>query len=102
MHLNYKDFFPEITKSGFFSTEHEALPDTVARASDWIGESGAKVVNVETVVLPNIRNAEDASRIGIRTSGDMSSNWYQVVRVWYSVPTAKAKASRATAKAEVW
>jgi hypothetical protein len=27
----------------------------------------------------------DASQVGIRTSGEMSSHWYQIVRVWYEV-----------------
>lgn len=90
MPLNYKDFFPVVLESGFFSTEHEALPATVARANQWVAESGVRIINVETVVLPNIECVEDASKVGIRTSGEISSHWYQVVRVWYesSKPTA--------------
>ncbi|MDX1972502.1 MAG: hypothetical protein SFY68_08235 [Candidatus Sumerlaeia bacterium] len=83
MPLHYTDFFPTMLKSGFFSTEHEALPATVARANDWIAQNGVRILNVETVVLPNITKAEDASRVGIRTSGEAGSYWYQVVRVWY-------------------
>ena len=85
MPLSYKDFFPAVLKSGFFSTEHEALSATVARASEWVSGVGVRVINVETVVLPNIRKVEDASQVGIRTSGEMSSHWYQIVRVWYEV-----------------
>lgn len=83
MALNYKDFFPNVLNSGFFSTEHEALPATVARASDWVAQAGVQVINLETVLLPNIKSVEDASQTGIRTSGEMSSYWYQIVRVWY-------------------
>jgi hypothetical protein len=83
MPLDYKDFFPTVLKSGFFSTTHEELPATVERASKWIQESGVHLVNVETVVLPNIHAVEEASQVGIRTSGEISSHWYQVVRVWY-------------------
>jgi hypothetical protein len=83
MPIGYRDFFPEVLKRGFFSNVQEAVPDTVVRANAWIAESGVRVINVETVVLPNIDKAEDASEVGIRTSGDMSSYWYQVVRVWY-------------------
>ncbi len=90
MPLNYKDFFPVVLKSGFFSTEYEALPATVARARQWLGEAGVQVINVETVVLPNINSVEDASQVGIRTSGDMSSHWYQIVRVWYESPNPSA------------
>lgn len=87
MPLNYKDFFPTVLSSGFFSTEHETLPATVARANDWASQTGSRIINVETVVLPNIESAEDASQVGIRTSGKVSSHWYQVVRVWYEGAT---------------
>ena len=83
MPLSYKDFFPAVLKSGFFSTEHEALPATVHRASEWVSEAGVQVINVETVVLPNITSVEAASQVGIRTSGEMISRWHQIVRVWY-------------------
>ncbi len=90
MPLNYRDFFPTLIESGFFSSTHEELPATVGRASEWIEESGVRVVNVETVVLPNVQGEEEASQAGIYTSGEMSSRWYQVVRVWYegSEPSA--------------
>lgn len=73
-----------------FSTKHEALAVTVSRASDWATENGVRVINVETVVLPNIGDVEEASKPGLYTSGDMSSQWYQVVRVWYESPNAPA------------
>jgi hypothetical protein len=88
MPLSYQDFFPVVLKSGFFATEHESLTATVARVNDWVKESGVKVINVETVVLPNIECTEDASKVGIRTSGEISSHWYQVVRVWYETPNS--------------
>jgi hypothetical protein len=31
MFIGYKDFFPEVLESGFFSTKHETLAATVAR-----------------------------------------------------------------------
>ncbi len=83
MAIGYKDFFPTILKSGMFSKKYESLGATVARANGWIAASRVRVINVETVVLPNIQNAEDASQVGIRTSGELSSFWYQVIRVWY-------------------
>jgi hypothetical protein len=90
MPLSYKDFFPVVLKSGFFSTQHEDLAATVVRASDWVSKAGIDIINVETVVLPNVKNVEDASEVGIYTSGEMSSHWYQVVRVWYQSPNPPA------------
>jgi len=83
MSFKYKDFFPEVLSSGFFSEEHESLTATVARANQWVEARKVRVLNVETVVLPNIESAEEAGEVGIRTSGEVSSHWYQVVRVWY-------------------
>lgn len=85
MSLGYKDFFPETLSSGFFSTEYESLQTTVVRANEWIAANRVEVVTVETVVLPNVKGEADASQAGVRTSGEMSSFWYQVVRVWYEV-----------------
>jgi hypothetical protein len=90
MAIGYKDFLPAVLKSGFFSTEHEVLPAAVVRANEWIATSGVTVINVETVVLPNVREVDDASRVGLRTSGEMSSHWFQVVRVWYEMETPPA------------
>jgi hypothetical protein len=87
MIIGYKDFLPAVLKSGLFSTEHEMLPAAVVRANEWIAESGVNVINVETVVLPNVEQVEDASQVGIRTSGELSSYWFQVVRVWYETET---------------
>lgn len=83
MAIGYKDFFPVMLKSGFFSNEYESLAATVTRANEWIQSSAVRVLNVETVVLPNVKNEEKASEAGLRTSGEMSSFWFQVVRVWY-------------------
>ena len=85
MSFKYKDFFPEVLSSGFFSTQHESLTATVARANQWVMAYKVRVINLETVVLPNIKSVEDAGEAGIRTSGEVSSHWYQVVRVWYDI-----------------
>jgi len=85
MSFKYKDFFPEVLSNGFFSTQHESLTATVARANQWVMAYKVRVINLETVLLPNIKSVEDAGEVGIRTSGEVSSHWYQVVRVWYDI-----------------
>jgi len=86
MPIGYKDFLPAVIKSGFFSVERETLTAAVARANEWVSASNVRVLNVETVVLPNVKDIQNASEVGIRTSGEMNSFWFQVVRVWYDVP----------------
>ena len=85
--IKFKDFVPEeVTKSGFFSSAKlEELNDSLSRANIWIEKENINPLNIETVVLPNIhKSSEDGSTdTEIRTSGDMSSNWYQFIRVWY-------------------
>ena len=86
MALAFKDFFPQVTRSGFLSSEYESFSEVVSRANAWMAASGVRVLNVETVLLPNVNTAEEAGQTNIRTSGEMSSYWRQMVRVWYDAP----------------
>ena len=83
----FKDFVPErIKKSGFLSgAKYQALEDKVVEANKWASDNGFKIVNVETVVLPNIWDEdEDGSEdVDILTSGTNSSTWHQFIRIWY-------------------
>jgi len=85
--LEFKDFVPELLETGkFFShAEYETFGSAVRRAGDWMSQPMINVVNVETVVLPNIhdRYENGSADISLRTKGDASSTWHQIVRVWY-------------------
>jgi hypothetical protein len=83
MSLSYKDFFPIVIKKGLLSNDYEDLSVTVKRASEWVEESGVRILNVETIVLPNIEGVEDASKASIT---EWTSQWYQVIRIWYEHP----------------
>ncbi len=85
--LRYRDFVPkQISEPGIFKQgEHETFDDAVLAANQWIEESKVKLINLETVVLPNIwsrweHGSNDAS---LGTSGESPSRWHQVLRVWY-------------------
>ena len=87
MMLKYKDFVPkQITPPGFFDGgQHESLAAALDACNNWIRKSEIKLVNIETVVLPNIwskweEGSDDAS---IGTSGDSPSHWHQFIRCWY-------------------
>ena len=84
--LKYRDFVPkQISAPGVFKAEeHENFDAAVQAANEWIVSENAKLIQFETVVLPNIwskweEGSKDAS-IGI---GDSSSRWHQFLRVWY-------------------
>ena len=83
--MDFKDFVPSVKDpGGFFKpATHEDLAETLARANAWIDQKGIDVINVETVVLPNMRIEEGPEDTELRTSGDMSSYWYQFIRVWF-------------------
>jgi hypothetical protein len=87
--LRYQDFIPLRTAPpGFLKpAEYEPFAAALADANEWIKENEIRVLNVETVVLPNIWSPyeEGTHDPALGTSGDSPSFWYQVIRVWYEV-----------------
>ncbi len=81
--IQFKDFAPQITKRGFFSREFESFQEALAAANAWIRESQVDVVNIETVVLPEMWGEDGTTDTNLTTSGDMMNSWYQFIRVWY-------------------
>jgi len=81
----FEDFAPQIIKSGFFGRTFESFEAALAAANEWIEHNDIDVVNIETVVLPQIweRSEEGTTDTDIRTSGECSSTWHQFIRVWY-------------------
>jgi hypothetical protein len=85
--IKYKDFVPqEITPPGFFDLgEHQSFCHSVEALNQWLAESEVKVINIETVVLPNIWNKwEEGSRdASLVAGGETISRWHQFIRCWY-------------------
>jgi len=85
--IGFADFAPRmLEESGFFkSARYESFEAALDAANQWVAENELRVINVETVVLPNMwDSAENGTEDPeIWTSGDISSNWYQFIRVWY-------------------
>lgn len=85
----FKDFAPErLEKGGIFKKSiFEGLQETVDRMNTWrSSDSRNKVLNIETVVLPNIHNKgeEGSADTDLRVIGEVGANWHQVLRVWYT------------------
>ncbi len=83
MMIDFKDFAPQIKERGFFKTEFQTFGEALAAANQWIADSKINVVNVETVVLPEIWSEDGTEDPCLRSSGEMSSSWYQFIRVWF-------------------
>jgi hypothetical protein len=93
--ITYRDFAPQQTAPGGLlkRPEFESLDRAVAEANAWIDSNRVEVVNIETVVLPNVwspfeEGTEDAD---IMTRGDFATAWNQFVRVWYTTSGKPAR-----------
>jgi hypothetical protein len=85
--IAFEDFVPrQLSQPGLFrEAEHESFDEALAAANVWIHDNQIKVINIETVVLPNIwtRWEEGSKDTSLGTSGESPSHWHQFVRVWY-------------------
>ena len=85
--IKFKDFVPKMIAAPrlFTPGEYESFDDALAAANHWIKENDIHVINVETVVLPNIwsRFEEGTADVALGTSGEMPSHWHQFIRCWY-------------------
>jgi hypothetical protein len=73
--ISFRDFVPEVTdKGGLFKPPTlEQLSGGLARANDWVASNKVRVLNIETVVLPNIHSPGEAGSgdSQLHTSGEM-------------------------------
>ena len=85
--IGFADFVPAKTSEGgfFVSAEFAPVQEAVDRANKWITENNVQVMNVETVVLPNMLDAGETGPqdAHLHVSGEMRHEVYQFVRVWY-------------------
>ena len=84
--IAFKDFVPKQTrKQGFIKPpQWETVEQVVAAANEWIREQEVAVINVETIIAPDISRkgvqSGDGSLPGISGGG---GGGLQFVRVWY-------------------
>ena len=83
--IYFTDFTPLITKAGgfFASKEFQSMDDVMKDINEWVDKHNAHVINIETVVLPNMHQEDGSQDAELRTSGEMSAQWNQFFRVWY-------------------
>ena len=85
--IQHQDFVPkQIGTEKFLFFEgavYEDFPKAAEAASEWIEQNGIDVLNIETVVLPNMHREDGSTDPSLRSSGDVSTFWNQFVRVWY-------------------
>ena len=86
--ISFQDFVPEqLQKPGFLRNSIiEPLDPSITKMNAWIYENDQyEILNIETVVLPNIHNSreEGSQDTDLHTSGEYSTSWHQIIRVWY-------------------
>jgi hypothetical protein len=91
--LSFRDFVPQQVRAPHLGLsadavqgEYEPLQNALDRANQWIAESGVRVLNVETVLLPNLWSAyEHGSQDPVFGGPSGAPLWYQIIRVWHQV-----------------
>lgn len=90
--MNFRDFVPRSIESKskflgleFPETTFETFNACVDAARAWVAEQNIEVINLETVVLPNIYEPNEAGTVDtdLVASGEVRTHWYQFLRVWY-------------------
>jgi hypothetical protein len=93
MTIQFRDFFPESLPSrkkvlGLIPVpEHEPLDVVLERVNEWVAAERVDVVNVETVLLPQVEGAAETARGWLVAQHDFNTNWYQIIRVWFRAGT---------------
>lgn len=86
MKIQFRDFTPTSMEHKaliFSTTTYACLDSALEKANQWIQEHEIDLINVETVLLPEI-GGDDTTDTHMTTSGEMMSSWYQFIRVWYN------------------
>ena len=82
--LQFRDFVPrQLKPQGFLSEgEYDTFESAASAAGHWAKSKGVRIVNVETVVLPNLWSSFEKGSTDAELAGHMT-RWYQFVRLWY-------------------
>ena len=85
--IQHIDFAPKVTKKGglFKATQIEGFTTLMDTMNEWIASNDYEIINVETVLLPNIYDSDEegSEDTMLGTGRESSSHWYQLIRVWY-------------------
>lgn len=91
--IYFKDFRPQVAgqKKVLFMTvsDYEGISEVMPEVNDWISSHNITLINIETVTLPNVDMEGGSNDSHLRASGEMSTHWFQVIRVWYQVESGQ-------------
>ena len=86
--IQFKDFTIKTleNRSPLRAPEFELLEETMLRLNAWIEENEITVLNIETLLMPNIFSGGEqrtSTRGAYRELVNHDTWWYQIFRVWY-------------------
>ncbi|MDB5309839.1 MAG: hypothetical protein JWO38_4041 [Gemmataceae bacterium] len=81
----FLDFAPRVKEQALSYRLVETVQETVLRANEWIVQSGVRVINLETLMLPIGRGEDEGTSTG-RNDFSGEGPLVQVIRVWYVEP----------------
>jgi len=69
----------------FGRLRYESFAAALHAANEFVSNRSVKVLNVETVVLPNVWDDDEQGTAdpSNKTLADFASTWHQFIRVWY-------------------
>lgn len=83
--LAYKDFLPKLLKYKPEEKilEFETFPNLVRSANIWIKANNINVINIETLVLPNIFSTREHGSVDTCLITNQTTAWHQIIMLWY-------------------
>lgn len=82
--IAFKDFIPQVQKRVLgLATAFESIHEVLTRANRWIELEHIHVVNIETLLLPNLPGEAEESAPARMTGASSSTSTFQIVRIWY-------------------
>jgi hypothetical protein len=83
--VKYRDFLPqENPRKGLFGgVDFSGFDSCVEAMNAWLADNSVEIVQVETVTLPNIHNAEEEGSTDTELHASNHTVWYQLLRLWY-------------------
>ena len=83
--LQFRDFVPQEVKGKWHEgKKYEDFDAAVAAAGQWLQEEEIAPLEIETVVLPNIKDpTDDGTTDGAIVTVSGWASWHQFLRIWY-------------------
>lgn len=82
MSIKSIDFVANSLSKGILSVpKYESFAEAKAKMNEWIDGNDIEVINIETVVLPEINSKEKSENVGVQHIANPYMT--QFIRVWY-------------------